>query len=184
MRKVEVVPHDPTWKDAFETEAKQVEAALGDNVIAVHHIGSTSITGIYAKPIIDLLVEVQYILQVNDQEPSMQRIGYESMGEYGIPGRRYFRKNNTAGIRTHHVHVFRTASDQVIRHLAFRDYMLAHPTAAQVYSDLKRRLAKKYPTDIESYMDGKDEFIQETDKKAAQWRLASHANPLFTIVSD
>jgi GrpB-like predicted nucleotidyltransferase (UPF0157 family) len=94
MRKVEVVPHDPKWRSAFEVESNQVAEALGENVVAVHHIGSTAIPGIYAKPIIDLLVEVKDIVQVDRQSLSMQALGYEVMGEYGIPGRRYFRKHS------------------------------------------------------------------------------------------
>ena len=93
------------------------------------------------------------------------------MGEFGIAGRRYFRKDNQEGVRTHHIHAFTVDSDQVKRHLAFRDYMMAHPVDAQRYSELKRRLAKKYPTNIDGYMDGKDGFIREIDKKAEEWKL-------------
>ncbi|MEO0540876.1 MAG: GrpB family protein [Cyanobacteria bacterium P01_A01_bin.105] len=170
MRRVEVVPHAPMWKEAFEVESQHIANALGDNVVAVHHIGSTAIPGIYAKPIIDLLVEVRDIAQVDDHNSSMVSLGYDRMGEYGIPGRRYFRKDNPAGSRTHHVHTFQMGSPQVARHLAFRDYMVTHPDDAQRYSDLKRSLAKAHPTNIDGYMDGKDSFIQEIDKKAAQWR--------------
>ena len=170
MRKVEVVPHSPQWSAAFEDEAPQISTALGANVVAVHHIGSTSIPGIYAKPVIDVMVEVSDITLVEGCYPQMATLGYEAMGEYGIAGRRYFRKNTPAGVRTHHVHVFEAGSDQVKRHLLFRDYLRTHPDDAQAYSDLKRRLASAHPTDIESYMDGKDGFIQDIDRRAAQWR--------------
>ncbi|NEQ99829.1 MAG: GrpB family protein [Cyanothece sp. SIO2G6] len=170
MRKIEVVPHNPAWQAAFELEARCVAAALGANVAEVYHIGSTSIPGIYAKPIIDLMVAVGAIAPVDRQTPAMGERGYEAMGEYGIPGRRYFRKDNAAGTRTHHVHVFEMGSDQIERHLAFRDYMRAHPKEARAYSDLKQMLAKAHPTDIEAYMDGKDGFIQAIDTKAALWR--------------
>ncbi len=172
MRKVEVVPHDPKWQEMFTVESNQVIAALGKNVIAVHHIGSTAILRIYAKPIIDLLVEVKDIANVDEQNASMESLGYSVMGEFGIPGRRYFRKDNQEGIRTHHIHTFTVGSDQVNRHLAFRDYMNTHPQEAQRYSELKRRLAREYPTNIDGYMDGKDEFIREIDKKAAQWQAS------------
>ncbi|MBP0003880.1 MAG: GrpB family protein [Cyanobacteria bacterium SBC] len=170
MRQVKVVQHDPKWCQAFKAESHRVAEALGKNVFSVHHIGSTAIPDIYAKPIIDLLVEVKAITEVDKQSPSMERLGYETMGEFGIPERRYFRKNNQAGIRTHHVHVFQLGSEQIERHLAFRDYMIAHPDEAQRYSDLKRKLAAVYPNDIEEYMDGKDGFIKAIDLKAAQWR--------------
>lgn len=167
LRKVEVVPHDITWRQMFADESIQVASALAENVVALHHIGSTAIPHIYAKPIIDLLVEVKDITKVDEQSAAMQVLGYEGMGEYGIPGRRYFRKDNKAGIRTHHVHIFQISSPEIQRHLAFRDYLIAHPKEAQEYSDLKRELSHRYTYDIDSYMDGKDAFIKEIDGKAA-----------------
>jgi len=171
-RRVEVVPHNPNWCSAFENESKQIVAALGDNVAAVHHIGSTAIPTIHAKPIIDMLVEVREIAKVDERDSAMQALGYEVMGEFGIPGRRFFRKDNEAGIRTHHIHVFEVNSAQVERHLAFHDYIKIHAEDAQKYSELKQELAKKYPNNIEGYMDGKDGFIKEIDKKAVEWRTS------------
>ncbi len=149
--------------------ARQVAAALGENVVAMHHIGSTAIPGIYAKPIIDLLIEVNNLIKVDDQNAAMESLGYQVMGEFGIPDRRFFCKDNPEGVRTHHIHTFKAGSEQVGRHLTFRDYMIAHPKDAQRYSELKRQLAKAYPTDLDGYMDGKDGFIREIDQKAAQW---------------
>ena len=172
MRKVQVVPHNPQWRDAFETEATQVAGALGKNVVAIHHIGSTAIPNIYAKAIIDLLVEVRDITGVDNQTSAMASLGYEVMGEYGIPGRRYFRKNNQEGIRTHHIHAFEVGSAEVGRHLAFRDYMIAHTEDAERYSELKRKLAEEHPQSLDEYMDGKDDFIKEIDRRSAQWRTS------------
>lgn len=171
-RKVEVVPHNPNWRGAFENESKQVAVVLGSNVVAIHHIGSTSIPAIHAKPIIDMLVAVREIAKVDDQNLAMQAIGYEAKGEYGIPGRRYFRKHNEAGMRTHHIHLFTVHSAQIERHLAFCDYMRFHPEDARKYSQLKQKLAMMYPNDIDGYVNGKDEFIKEIDKKAAAWRIS------------
>src|SRR5918993_5992034 len=120
MGRVEVVPHDPRWRGAFEAEAKQVAAALGENVVAIHHVGSTAIPDIYAKPVIDLLVEVREITGVDGRSSAMESLGYEVMGEYGIPGRRFFRKDTRAGIRTHNIHAFEAGSAEAERHLAFR----------------------------------------------------------------
>lgn len=172
MLKVEVVPHDPRWRDAFEAEAKRVADALGENALAVHHVGSTAIPEIYAKPVIDILVEVRDVAGVDVRGPSMEALGYEVMGEYGIPGRRYFRKDDGEGIRTHHVHAFEAGSAEAVRHLAFRDYMIAHPADAQSYSELKRRLADEHPQNIDGYMDGKDGFIKGMDVRAARWRAS------------
>lgn len=173
MRKVEVVFHNPMWQEMFEDESKDVANALGDNVIAVYHIGSTAIPQIYAKPIIDLLVEVKNILKVDEQSLAIEMLGYQVMGEFGISGRRFFLKNNQEGIRTHHIHIFEIGSAQIERHLAFRDYLIAHPEDAQKYSNLKCKLVIEYPTNIDGYMDGKNAFIQVIDQKAAQWQMNS-----------
>ncbi|BAY11354.1 GrpB family protein [Calothrix sp. NIES-2098] len=168
--KVEVVPHDPTWRIKFEHESKLVALALGENVIAIHHIGSTAIPYIYAKPIIDMLVEVKDIAKVEPQNSQMAVLGYIAMGEFGLPGRRFFRKHDENGKRTHHVHAFEANFSELQRHLAFRDYMIAHPEEAHIYSELKRQLAKQYPEDINGYMDGKDGFIKDREKRALEWK--------------
>jgi GrpB-like predicted nucleotidyltransferase (UPF0157 family) len=146
------VPHDPTWRVTFLEESKQIALAMGENVVTIHHIGSTEIPNIYAKPIIDFLIEVKDIAKVDDRNPAMAALGYEVMGEFGLPGHRFFGKNNAAGKRTHHVHTFETQLSEIKHHLAFRDYTIAHPEVAQKYSELKRELAKKYPEDIQGYM--------------------------------
>jgi GrpB-like predicted nucleotidyltransferase (UPF0157 family) len=170
IRKVEVVPPNPNWHSLFEIQSKQIAIVLGKNVVAIHHIGSTSIETIYAKLIIDILVEVKSIDRVDDQNSSMQLLGYKCMGEFGIKERRFFRKDNPDGIRTHHIHVFEVGSAQITRHLAFRDYLNVHVEDALTYSSLKRSLADKYPHDIQGYMDGKHDLIQEIDRQAAEWR--------------
>lgn len=142
--------------------------------MAIHHIGSTAIPNIYAKPIIDILVEAKNLTQVDTRNAAMATLGYEAMGEFGIAGRRYFRKHDAAGVRTHHVHVFEQGSPESDRHLAFRDYLIAHPDEAHQYSQLKRSLANQYPDDRESYMDGKDSFIKEKERQALEW-----CKPLF-----
>ena len=165
MKKVEVIPHDPKWRGAFEAESTSVAVALGVNIVAIHHIGSTSIPGIYAKPIIDILVEVNDIDEVDRCSRAMRSIGYEVMGEFGIAGRRYFRKDAESGVRTHHIHAFEVGSDHIRRHLAFRDHLIAYPDEALEYSDLKRRLAADHADDADAYMDGKDAFIRDVDRR-------------------
>ena len=172
MKKVEVVSHDPRWRDAFEAEARRVADALGETLVAVHHIGSTAIPNIYAKPVIDMLIEVRDITEADGRSSAMESLGYEVKGEFGIPGRRYFRKDNREGVRTHQIHAFEIGSAQIERHLAFRDYMIAHPEDAQKYSELKKKLADEYPQNMDGYMDGKDGFIKEIDRRAAQWRTS------------
>ncbi len=167
---VRVVPHNPEWKQAFIAESQKLATVLADNLVKIHHIGSTAIPGIHAKPIIDFLVEVKDINLVDKQTPVIEQLGYEAMGEFGLVGRRYFRKESSPGIRIHHVHVYQIDSSEVERHLAFRDYIIAHPQEAEQYSQLKQKLAQKYPRDIEAYMDGKDQFVKQIEAKALQWQ--------------
>ena len=169
-RTVVVSPPDPKWPADYESERRKIESALGSCLIRTHHIGSTSIAGIYAKPIIDLLADVTALCELDTHTREMQRLGYEVMGEYGIAGRRFFRKNDSTGIRTHHIHAFARESAELERHLEFRDFLRAHKKWAKGYSDLKRQLAQTHPCDIEAYMDGKDGFIKEVDRRAAVWK--------------
>jgi GrpB-like predicted nucleotidyltransferase (UPF0157 family) len=168
--RIEVVAPDSKWKGQFRREADQIVRALGDIVVAIHHIGSTAIPDIYAKPIIDILLEIDRLGQFDGRASSvLGSLGYEGLGELGISGRRYFRKNNAGGMRTHQVHAFQTGDAHIRRHLAFRDYLVAHAEVARAYSDLKQDLAKRNPEDIEAYMEGKDPFIKEHEAKALAW---------------
>jgi GrpB-like predicted nucleotidyltransferase (UPF0157 family) len=167
---IQVVPYDPGWPAAFDEEAHRIEAALGDVPIRSHHIGSTAVPGLHAKPVIDILMEVPSLEQLDSRAPALAAMGYEPKGEFGIPGRRYFRRDNADGIRTHQVHAFGVSTDHVFRHLAFRDYMRAHPSVAKVYGELKARLALEFPDDLDAYMDGKDAFIKDHERKALLWR--------------
>ena len=135
----------------------------------IHHIGSTSIPGIHAKPIIDMLANSSELSQIDARSEGMRAIGYEAMGEFGIDGRRYYRRDNTAGVRTEQVHAFAEQSPHILRHLAFRDFLRSHPDIALEYSQLKQRLAAAHPFDIEAYMDGKDAFIRQTQERALEW---------------
>ena len=171
-----VVPPDPQWSAQFLAEADRIRSALGDACIEVHHIGSTSIPEIYAKPIIDILLEVVTVADLDKRASALTAIGYEAKGEFGIPGRRYFPKNSVTGTRTHQIHAFASRSDGLNRHLAFRDYMIAHPPIARAYSELKRELASRFLDDIEAYMDGKDPFIKEHENMALKWLKEAKAN--------
>lgn len=165
----QVVPHNPEWKSRYASEADPIASALHVMAARLHHIGSTAIPGISAKPIIDILVEVDDLGGLDARRSAMEQLGYEVMGEFGIPGRRYFRKNDASGTRTHQVHAFQTGSVGAARHLAFRDYMIAHPYAAQAYGTLKEQLTVQHPDEFEAYTDGKNAFIKENEAKAVVW---------------
>lgn len=171
-QQVIVVPYDPNWPNQFERAGAELTSALGCNVVAIHHIGSTAIPGIHAKPIIDLMPVVRDLAAVDDTA-AIQQLGYESLGELGIAGRRYFRRFNAAGQRTHHVHVFLEDSPHIERHLAFRDYLRVHPHLAQQYSELKQRLAAAHPLNWDAYCDGKDDFVGPLEAEALRWYVNS-----------
>jgi GrpB-like predicted nucleotidyltransferase (UPF0157 family) len=170
-REVKIVPPDPTWPEAFQTEAATLAAIFGDRATAIHHIGSTSVPGLAAKLTIDILPEVRNIEEIDALNDAMADAGYEAWGEYGIPGRRFFPKNHGTA-RTHNVHIFQTGNPEVERHLAFKNYLIHHPETANAYAQLKQTLAQNHPTDIESYMDGKDAFVKRVEKQAMSWTNA------------
>lgn len=166
---VRVRPHDPEWSRSFDQEAQNLRALWGANLLAAHHIGSTAIPSIVAKPIVDMLVEVHSVALLDELVPQMEASGYQALGEYGLPGRRYFRKEHPDGSRSHHIHAYETGSSEIHRHLAFRNYLLAHPVIANAYSTLKRRLAADHPHDSQAYMDGKAPFIRKVEAQALAW---------------
>lgn len=165
--KVIVTRYNNQWPKMFENEASKIKKVFGKELNSVHHIGSTSVPGLKAKPIIDIMPVVKDIKLVDNYNSKMEKLGYEPMGEFGISGRRYFRKGGDN--RTHQVHVFQFDSDNVERHIAFRDYLRQHPKVAQKYAELKEQLADRFPNDIEAYSEGKNDFIKEIEKKAIKW---------------
>ncbi len=168
MQHVMVVPYRDEWPSMFESEAMLISRILGDILVEVHHIGSTSVPGLCAKPIIDIMPVVTDISEVDSLNAGFESIGYECMGEFGIPGRRYFRKGGDD--RTHQVHIFESDNVQDIeRHLAVRDYLRTHPDDAKAYGELKVSLASVHPYDIDGYCDGKDAFVKALESKALEW---------------
>ncbi|CAM4031000.1 GrpB family protein [Mesobacillus zeae] len=175
MRKVEISPHKEEWFMMFQEESDKIKDVLGDVILNVYHIGSTAIPNINAKPIIDIMVEVANISKVDKFNDKMEQLGYDAHGEYGISNRRFFSKGNN---RTHHVHIFEQGNDEIARHITFRDYLIAHPKEAQKYSQLKQSLAEKFPTNIEKYIEGKNDYIKSIDNKAEKWRKTNFLNSL------
>ena len=166
---VELKAHDPEWKVAFATEAELLRHAFGAPLIAVHHIGSTAIPGIMAKPIIDILCVVDSLSSVDAANSRMIANGYVPKGENGIVGRRYFQKFDGDGVRSHHIHVFQTGSPHIERHLAFRDYLIAHPDKAQAYSAWKTELLQSGIVTREAYQNGKSCVVELLQSEALCW---------------
>jgi GrpB-like predicted nucleotidyltransferase (UPF0157 family) len=167
MRKVEVTTYNPQWVAMFEEEANKLREIFGSEIIEIHHIGSTSVPGLKAKPIIDIMPVVRDINRIDEFNAAMIAIGYEPKGENGISGRRYFQKGGDN--RTHHVHIYESGNPEIERHLAFRDFLREHQDVAKTYGDLKEKLAKQFPYDIESYIKGKEQLVLEIQRKSISW---------------
>jgi GrpB-like predicted nucleotidyltransferase (UPF0157 family) len=167
MRKVEVCTYNENWSVMFTEEAEKLNLIFGIEMVDIYHFGSTAVPGLKAKPIIDMMPVVRDINDVDQYNEEMKKIGYEPKGENGIPGRRYFQKGGDN--RTHHVHIYQAGSDEIKRHLAFRDYLRSHPDVMKIYGELKEKLAQQYPYDIDSYINGKDQFARELEVKALNW---------------
>lgn len=162
---VTVSDYDPAWLEAYARERKAITGILGDNCLAIYHIGSTSVPGLPAKPIIDIMAAVRSLEQVDEAAGAFAGIGYEFCGEFGIPGRRYLRKGGDE--RTHQLHIFQAGDwNNIGRHLAFRDFMRSHEKEREEYGALKKDLARRFPYDIGSYCDGKDAFVRSMEEKA------------------
>ncbi|GAB3792381.1 GrpB family protein [Virgibacillus kimchii] len=168
MRKVEVCPYNKKWSLQFTEEAVKILNIFQEEITAIHHIGSTAVPGLKAKPVIDTMPVVKDIGMVEQYYTEMEGLGYEPKGEHGILGRRFFMKGGTQ--RTHHVHFFEEGSDHIERHVAFRDYLREHPDAKQKYGDLKESLAKQFPYDMEAYINGKASLVKEIEAKALKWQ--------------
>lgn len=168
QRTIIVVPYDPNWPRMYANEARSLSEAFGELLVEIHHIGSTSVPDLCAKPIIDIMPVVREIQAVDAVNERMAVLGYLARGENGIAGRRFFIKPSDTE-RTHNVHVFQMDSPDTVRHLAFREYLIAHPGEAAEYCALKSQLALQFPEDIIGYMDGKNDWIKRTEQKAVEW---------------
>lgn len=174
--KAVVVPYDPHWPVLFEEERARITSAVGHIVAGVHHVGSTSIPGMTAKPILDIAVLLREFEDGERCIELLENIGYihKGLGD-DIPGDRFFLKGHPpqgrcAGgeeVRTHILHVYTLDSPIVRDHFAFRDYLIAHPEVAAEYAQLKLVLADRHSDDRTAYTEGKRPFIREVLTKAA-----------------
>ncbi|EKK7719858.1 GrpB family protein [Cronobacter sakazakii] len=163
-RQIMLEPYNPAWPAQFAEEEKRVREVLGDVALAVHHIGSTSVPGLAAKPVIDMLIEVSGLSALDGCNAVMQALGYTPRGEHGIPGRRYFIKGHA--VRTHHIHAFVAGNHHVTRHLAFRDYLRRHDDVMQEYAQIKLTAARDSGFQSDVYSELKNEFIARVEQQA------------------
>jgi GrpB-like predicted nucleotidyltransferase (UPF0157 family) len=158
MQQVQLAAYDPTWADQFQDERKILLSIFPDPATRVEHIGSTSVPGLVAKPVIDIMVGVTDLGQAEKQVDALRGVGYEYVPEYEVqkPGRRYFRKP-TSRPRTHHLHCVVLGSTDWSRTMAFRDLLRSDPGVASDYAALKLRLAETRTK--KGFTDAKTPFI-------------------------
>jgi GrpB-like predicted nucleotidyltransferase (UPF0157 family) len=158
---VDLQPYSPEWPDLATREIQRLTPAFGENLVTIHHIGSTAIPGISAKPILDLMPVVQDIAALDGHRASIEAFGFEWWGEFGIPGRRYCTLTDPAtSLRKVQLHSFEQNSPQIERHLAFRDYLNARPDLAREYDALKAHCRDLHPLNTHAYTDCKNPWIR------------------------
>ena len=165
-RHVEIVAYRPAWPEVFTFEAAAILEACRLWVTEVHHIGSTSVPGLAAKPVLDMMPVAANPEDGATAVPKMTALGYRYRGENGIPGRFYLDRI-VDGRTVAHVHMFPAGHPEVWRHLAFRDHLRAHPEVARVYERLKCALASGYRENRRSYTERKAEFINSVIASAS-----------------
>ena len=156
-----VLPYDEHWAQDFLQIREELQAALGELAQKIEHVGSTSVRGLSAKPIIDIDVVIKDYSSFDAVISALEGIGYHYEGDLGIAGREAFKYEGKYHLQKHHLYVCPQDSDELKRHIAFRDYLCAHPEAVREYSLIKEEGAKLYPYDIEKYIEYKSPVIEK-----------------------
>ena len=163
---VQLVPHHGSWARVFAKEKKRIKKALGDSVVDIQHIGSTSIPQIHAKPIIDIIIGVHTIEKAGLLTKPLKHLGYEYMRDRGNPRVRLFFAKGPHTRHTHHLHIVKYNGKVWRAHTSFARYLRTHKHWAKKYEVLKKKLAQKFEHDRDSYTSGKAPFIQQVMRKA------------------
>ena len=164
-RNIVVVPYDEKWKLCFEEIAEELRAALDQLALSIEHVGSTSVPGLAAKPIIDIDVVIEDASKLPAVVDALAKIGYQHEGNLGIPGREAFGYEGKTHLMEHHLYVCQKNSPELRRHLSFRDYLRGHPEAVKEYSRIKEEAARLFPHDIDGYINHKGTVIEKIYKE-------------------
>lgn len=157
---VKLLPYTSEWKKLYKREEKLLHSSIGKYIENIQHIGSTAIPGVSSKPIIDIAIAIKSLKAVKRLIKLLEKLNYKYKGDAGVPGRLFFVKGSEEE-RTHHLHFIGANSRDWKNTLFFCDYLQEHGDIAKKYSNIKRKLAKKFPMDRESYSSGKAKFIIE-----------------------
>jgi len=174
---VRLVPYQPAWAELFQQEAGQLRAALGDRVVRIEHVGSTSIPGLDAKPILDIVVAVRDMSDAGTFEEALKPLGYMHKAENDMPGRLYFPKRLPDDRSTHHLNITELNTECWFTHVAFRDYLREHPEAREEYRNLKLDLVSRHSSDRAAYQEGKAAFIERILSRGEKGMRKSEREP-------
>ncbi len=163
-KRVVVVPYDETWKSAFDEIKKEIESAIGDLIIGIEHVGSTSVEGLSAKPCIDIDVIIKDYAIFASIVHRLEDIGYTHEGDLGIKDREAFKYSDKPHLQQHHLYVCPQQSEELNRHLTFRDFLRSNSEAVMRYGAVKEKAAQLFPDDIDKYMEYKSPCIEELYK--------------------
>ncbi len=166
--KVEIAPYDLHWPIIYRGEANRIKKALGGYLKAMYHIGSTSIPGMPAKPVIDIMLVLDNVDDIHVISEKLIQLNYGQVQRQIIPHVSFFTKRQDETI-SFHLHLHERGSPQINRHINFRDYVIHHPQMADDYANLKCHLASLFPNDMSSYVSGKDKLVQQIDTQAKRW---------------
>ena len=164
-RRVAVVPYDEAWKNAFEEIKTEIEAEIGDLIIGIEHVGSTSVEGMSAKPCIDIDVIIKDYSAFGEIVRKLGVIGYIHEGDLGIKDREAFKYADKSHLMTHHLYVCPRDSEELHRHIVFRDFLRRTPEAVRKYSLVKEKAAALFPDEIDQYIEYKSPCIEELYKE-------------------
>ena len=164
-KRVTVCPYDASWKAEFEKIRAEIESAVGEHVIGIEHVGSTAVEGLCAKPCIDLDVIIKDATVLPFVIEGLRKIGYFHEGDLGIRDREAFGYSGKEHLYKHHLYVCPESSEELLRHITFRDYLRAHPDAAAEYGAVKTEAARLFPCDIDGYIEYKSSCINEIYKR-------------------
>ena len=164
-RNIVVTPYDEKWKQCFEQIAGEVSVVLGELALSIEHVGSTSVPGLAAKPIIDIDVVIEDESKLQAVIGALAKIGYQYEGNLGIPGREAFGYEGKTHLMEHHLYVCPKNSPELRRHLSFRNYLRGHPEAVLEYSRIKEEAAQLFPHDIDGYINHKGTLIEKIYKE-------------------
>lgn len=157
--KVLLVPHDPEWQKTYAAEERLLKRILDtDNLVGMHHFGSTSIPGIMAKPLMGILLEVNDLKKIPEWDAVLAKHGYQLRES---DEQHYLYAKGPEHNRTVHLHVAKKGSEYADISLLFRDYLRQKPAIAKSYERVKINLAQKYASDRRKYTSGKDPFIKK-----------------------